>query len=158
MTTEITLKRLVREGKLKQFEPDLLPDESHEREIFMTTVLFKYIDETVLKKHGLEYQVIVEQHLTSFARGDKIRSGTHIKEVMPFGNGVWAFRILEDPQTRIFGGFIEKDRFVAFCMVRKSNLVGNSYNHNYSYYLNKVKREWKILLNNKAILLSSNIN
>jgi len=158
MTTKVIIEKLVMNGKLRQFVPLLLPDESHKREIFMTNSLYQHIDEIIPQNYGLEYQVKVEQHLTNFARGDKIRGGVHIKEVEPFGNGIWSFRILESPQTRIFGAFIEKDWFIAFYMAKKDNLVGNSYNHNYSYFAKQVKRQWKILFKDKTMLLSRDIN
>lgn len=153
MTTEDTIKKLVEEGKLRQFVPVLFPDEVHTREFFMTDILWRHLDGDVLEKYGLEYQVKVEQHLTQFARGDKIRGGRHIKEVEPFGNGVWAFRILEDPQTRIFGGFIKDDWFVAFYMEKRSSLNGR-----FTDFAKRVKNQWSILFKEKKMLLSSNIN
>ena len=154
MTTKDTLKKLVEAGKLKRFEPYLREGEVHAREIFMTSVLWKHIDELdVHKKYGEDYRLKVERHLVNFVRGGKIISGIDIKEVEPLGGGVWTFRILESPQTRIFGAFVEKDVFIAFYMEKRSNLSGKFPN-----FTHRVKMQWKILFNDQIMLLFSKID
>jgi hypothetical protein len=91
--------------------------------------------------------------LAKFIKGDKIRSFYDIKEITPFGNGVWEFKIIEDPHTRIFGGFIEKDVFIAFYMEKRSSLNGK-----FPDFTHRVKSQWKILFKDKTRLLSSNID
>lgn len=153
MTTKYIIEKLVNEGKLKRFEPYLPSGEVCERDIFMTVSLFKHIEEGISKKYGLDYGEKVKAHLVFFIRGGKIRSGKHIKEVEPFGNGVWAFRILESPQTRIFGGFIEKDVFIAFYMDKRSSLNSSRYRT----MVERVKNQWRIIIKEKRMLASSNI-
>lgn len=158
MTTELILKKLVEEGKLRLFEPYLREGEVHVREIFMTNDLWKHIEEYIPTKYGLEYQVKVEQHLASFINGNKIRSGKDIKELKPFGNGVWEFKISDAPESRIFGGFIEQDVFIAFYMKERNNIAVKDFDRSFKSFTDLVKNQWRILFNNKPRLLSSNIN
>ena len=137
-----------------RFEPYLREKEIHVREIFMVTTLWKHLKDAVPKKYGEDYRIKVERHLANFVRGGKIREGKHIKEILPFGNGVWEFRILESPQTRIFGTFIDSDLFIAFYMEKRSTLKSQRFND----FANRTKSQWNILFGNKSMLLSSNIN
>lgn len=158
MTTDRTIENLVKEGKLKRFEPHLREGEVHVREIFMTDDLWKHIEEDVPTKYGLEYQVKVEQHLASFINGNKIRSGKDIKELKPFGGGIWEFKISESPESRIFGAFVEYDRFIAFYMKERDNIAVKNFDRSFKSFADLVKNQWNILFKNKPMLLSSNIN
>ncbi len=125
----------------------------------MTPTLWHHIDSMdVHKKYGLKYQVKVEQALARFINGSKIRSGIDIKELKPFGNGVWEIKIIEEPQTRIFGAFAEYDVFIAFWMKKRDDVAGKSFNPDFSNFLDSVKNQWALIFKDTEMLLSSNIN
>ena len=158
MTTERIIKKLVEGGKLKRFEPYLREGEVHVREIFMVNDLWKYIEKDVPKQYGIKYQVTLEQRLAKFIKGDRINNFYDMKELRPFGSGVWEFKVLEEPSSRIFGAFIERDIFIAFWMKKRDDLAGKKFNRSFKSFMDLVKNQWSHLFKNKTMLLSSNID
>lgn len=158
MTTKLIIEKLVRDGKLRRFEPYLREKETHKREVFMSDFLWRHINEKVTELYGIEYQVKLEQRLARFIKGDRINDFQDIKELKPFGSGVWEFKIIEEPQSRIFGAFVEYDVFIAFCMKKRDNVAGKDFNPSFENFGDYVINQWKILFKNKEKLLSSNID
>jgi len=153
MTTKSIMKKLLTEGKLKRFEPYLREKEIHKREIFMTKTLWEHIINKVPDMYGEEYQIKLERRLATFIKGNKINDFRDIKELEPFGSGVWEFKIIEEPHSRIFGAFLESDIFIAFYMEKRSSLKGR-----FEPFIKRTKNQWKILFGGKKMLLSSNID
>lgn len=107
------ISSLVQSGQVARFHPDYLdPDESEWREIILIQSVNKWIYEKDSRR-SIYYKQNVRMHLSKFVLGDFIDNGNYMKS---WKDDIWEIRVqLErrEDNTRIFGGFLFPNIFVA---------------------------------------------
>lgn len=106
------------------FAPYLDPDESHKRDIIMPPALHEWCYQSDSTK-SLNFKANLRAFLKRFVVGQEIVNGEYFKN---WKGRIFEVRVQLDPQsdnTRIFGGFVRPDVFVAVHQKPRSWFVGH---------------------------------
>jgi hypothetical protein len=110
-----TLLDLASTGKLVRLRPHLGPREQEDRIIYASPAFREWL-ETVLPSLHSDWAIettpleqFIERH-ASFAAGECLDFGNHIRPLNPVSQGVWE---LKTPDLRVFGWFSAQDCFIA---------------------------------------------
>jgi hypothetical protein len=115
LTFMATVLDLVTSGKLVRLKPHLGPREQEDRIMYASPEFTEWLD-SVLPGLGSDWAIettpkdqFIELH-ASFALGECLDFGNHIKPLRPVSHGVWE---LKTPDLRVLGWFTAQDCFIA---------------------------------------------
>ena len=127
-----------------QFSPSFLdPDEKEERRIFVTPPLNNWLNQSD-RRRPLDYKSDIRAHLRAFVVGGLVDNENDLRLLTPKDLNIWGFRIRFRPQTRIFGGVLLRDTFIATRQKLRKDL-GSFADPRWNAEIAKVKQQWDSL-------------
>ena len=128
-----------------QFSPSFLdPDEKEERRIFVTPPLNNWLNQSD-RRRPLDYKSDIRARLRAFVVGGLVDNENDLRLLTPKDLNIWEFRIRFRPQTRIFGGFLLRDTFIATRQKLRKDL-GSFADPRWNAEIAKVKQQWDSLV------------
>lgn len=134
------LQKLIREGRLELFEPELGPGGSYRRRMFLHPDVSKWLSNLKASEETSDYAVAVHAMLKAFVTGEDFDDDTILKLMKPVDRGIYSLRIVFVPQHRIFGGFLRAGEFAALSHSGRDALGKGQ---GFKPILNRVSHIWR---------------
>jgi hypothetical protein len=136
-----SVDKLVEESKLIPFLEGMVPCEREVRRLLLTKRLYDEIVALPESKKDRGHKLKIQAHLKRFVVGEEIDNQVYMKCLDKKEDRVWAIRILNEPQYRIFGAFLELDCFIAFHSTKRAQLRKQGF----ATDVKRTIREWNAL-------------
>lgn len=125
MSIDGILAQLIAQGRLIEYVPSYRdPDFLRKRRVYMSQEAHQQCPpngpSSLRTFRGTVFHN-ARAALYAFITGDEVEEGIHLKLLAPSEKQVWELRVLERPQSRLFGWFVGPDRLiVTHCQARDS--------------------------------------
>ena len=139
-STDDEIKGLLRQGRLKHFQPILGSGEIYRRRLFLHPELVSWMNRLEVDADRKEYFEKVMSLLKAFVIGEDFDDDVVCKLMKPHHHGIYELRITFDPQHRIFGGFLRVGEFVALAQETRDKL---SRGQGFAGKISRVDTLWK---------------
>ncbi|TKT73663.1 hypothetical protein YH63_020785 [Afipia massiliensis] len=147
-STEDHLSELHRTGSLVHYSPDLWPDRSCKRRLWLHPKVHAWAN---APDEGAEYGARIRAVFRSFVGGADFDDDALFKPITkgPDGKlGLWEIKIIYVPQARVFGGFLRKGEFVALSYGIRSHLAS----YGFQPIIDLVRQRWEDLFPDRSML------
>lgn len=132
-------------GPLVRFLPTFDPDQSEKRELLMTPQLYAWCLQSD-RKRTADYKAKVRAFCGQFVKGDPVCNRDYMKS---WRDDIWELRVQLLPKrenTRIFGGFLAPDCFVAFHPHQLRSDFGGKDDPQWDRAIEKTMSRWGAIL------------
>lgn len=120
------IRKLLREGQLRDWLPRLRPHEACKRRLLVTPPVGDWIERRGKDEDEREFYANVRAFLKSFIIGEDFDDIVKLKPMKVDQGGIWSLRITWHPQHRILGGFLVPGVFVA-TVYRDRRQIGENF-------------------------------
>lgn len=139
-STNADIERLIRSGRLLEFEPILGPGEVYRRRLFLHPDITNWLSKIEKNTINSDYADRVKAMLKAFVTGEDFDDDAVCKLMKPYASGIYEIRITFAPQHRIFGGFLRVGEFMALAHDTREKLGKG---HGFAPAINRAETLWR---------------